>query len=56
MVEDDQNFGTVMKSYLEINGFDVTWIKDGINALKTFIAGPPDIPIPLRVSFSASST
>ncbi len=45
MVEDDQNFGTVMKSYLEINGFEVTWIKDGINALKTFIAGHFDICI-----------
>ncbi len=39
MVEDDQNFGTVMKSYLEINGYDVTWIKDGINAMKTFVPG-----------------
>ncbi len=45
MVEDDQNFGTVMKSYLEINGFDVTWIKDGINALKTFVVGYFDICI-----------
>jgi DNA-binding response OmpR family regulator len=45
MVEDDQNFGTVMKSYLEINGFEVTWIKDGINALKTFVSGHFDICI-----------
>ena len=45
MVEDDQNFGTVMKSYLEINGFDVTWVKDGNNALKTFVSGHFDICI-----------
>ncbi|GAF03950.1 response regulator transcription factor [Saccharicrinis fermentans] len=45
MVEDDQNFGTVMKSYLEINGFEVTWVKDGINALKTFLTGHFDICI-----------
>ncbi|TLX76495.1 response regulator transcription factor [Labilibacter sediminis] len=45
MVEDDQNFGTVMKSYLEINGFNVTWVKDGINALKTFLSGHFDICI-----------
>ena len=45
MVEDDQNFGTVMKSYLEINGFEVTWIKDGNNALKTFVSGHFDICI-----------
>ncbi len=45
MVEDDQNFGTVMKSYLEINGFQVTWVKDGNNALKTFVSGHFDICI-----------
>ena len=45
MVEDDQNFGTVMKSYLEINGFEVTWVKDGNNALKTFLTGHFDICI-----------
>ncbi|WP_066631142.1 response regulator transcription factor [Labilibacter marinus] len=45
MVEDDQNFGTVMKSYLEINGFGVTWVKDGNNALKTFLKGHFDICI-----------
>ncbi len=36
MVEDDINFGTVMKSYLEINGFKVTWVKDGKNAMDNF--------------------
>ncbi|MGQ1786387.1 MULTISPECIES: response regulator transcription factor [unclassified Saccharicrinis] len=45
MVEDDQNFGTVMKSYLEINGFEVTWVKDGNNALRTFLTGHFDICI-----------
>ncbi len=43
MVEDDPNFGTVMKSYLEINGFNVTWVKDGANAMKTFKPGYFDI-------------
>ncbi|MCG8581508.1 MAG: response regulator transcription factor [Bacteroidales bacterium] len=36
MVEDDRNFGTVMKAYLEINKFDVTWVKDGMLAVKRF--------------------
>ncbi len=45
MVEDDPNFGTVMKSYLEINGFNVTWVKDGANAMKTFKPGFFDICI-----------
>lgn len=39
MVEDDRNFGTVMKSYLEINGFDVTWVQDGADASKTYKTG-----------------
>jgi DNA-binding response OmpR family regulator len=45
MVEDDRNFGTVMKAYLEINGFVVTWIKDGIKAHQRFIEGAFDICI-----------
>lgn len=36
MVEDDRNFGTVLKAYLEINGFVVTWVKDGLQALPRF--------------------
>jgi len=45
MVEDDLNFGTVMKSYLEINGFNVTWVKDGANAMKTYMPDYFDICI-----------
>jgi len=29
LVEDDANFGSVLKSYLEMNDFKVTWIQDG---------------------------
>lgn len=36
MVEDDRNFGTVLKAYLEINGFVVTWVKDGEMAMPRF--------------------
>src|SRR5574344_882208 len=36
LVEDDRNFGTVLKAYLEINGFAVTWVSDGQLALSTF--------------------
>jgi len=45
MVEDDRNFGTVLKSYMEINGFTVTWVMDGREAVKTFKAGEYDICI-----------
>ena len=45
MVEDDRNFGTVLKSYMEINGFTVTWVMDGKDALKEFRNGEYDICI-----------
>ncbi|WP_430810034.1 MULTISPECIES: response regulator transcription factor [unclassified Carboxylicivirga] len=45
MVEDDRNFGTVMKAYLEINKFKVTWVKDGLQAFKCFQEGQFDICI-----------
>lgn len=39
LVEDDLSFGAVLKSYLEINDFIVTWIDDGKLALQKFNAG-----------------
>jgi len=36
MVEDDMSFGSVLKSYLEINDFQVEWISDGKNAFEMF--------------------
>jgi len=45
MVEDDRNFGTVLKSYMEINGFTVTWVMDGKDAIKEFRNGEYDICI-----------
>ncbi len=36
IVEDDDNFGTVLKSYLEVNGFSVVWVSDGNVALSKF--------------------
>lgn len=45
MVEDDRNFGTVMKAYLEINSFVVNWIQDGKLALNGFKEGQYDICI-----------
>lgn len=36
LVEDDLSFGAVLKSYLEINEFEVEWIDDGQNALSAF--------------------
>ncbi len=36
LVEDDPNFGTVLKDYLILNDYDVTHAKDGLEGLITF--------------------
>ena len=45
LVEDDHNFGSVLKAYLELNDFNVEWIDDGKDALKEFSRGDYDICI-----------
>lgn len=45
LVEDDLSFGSVLKSYLEINDFEVVWIDDGKNALDAFRKGQFDLCI-----------
>jgi len=39
LVEDDLSFGAVLKSYLEINDYEVTWVDDGKLALDRFRNG-----------------
>ena len=36
LVEDDPNFGTVLKDYLTLNDYNVTHAKDGIEGLIMF--------------------
>lgn len=36
LVEDDQNFGDVLRSYLEMNAYDVTWATDGVAGLEAY--------------------
>ena len=43
LVEDDHNFGSVLKAYLEMNDYAVTWIDDGKDALIEFGHGDFDI-------------
>lgn len=43
--EDDLSFGSVLKSYLEINDFSVTWVDDGLYALDRFRNGHFDLCI-----------
>jgi two-component system OmpR family response regulator len=45
LVEDDLSFGSVLKSYLEINDFSVDWIDDGKYAVEHFRKGLFDICI-----------
>lgn len=39
LLEDDLSFGAVLKSYLELNDYRVTWVDDGRNALEHFQSG-----------------
>jgi len=45
LVEDDPNFGTVLKDYLELNDYDVTHAKDGLDGLISFRNDDYDICI-----------
>lgn len=45
LVEDDPNFGSIMKSYLELNDFDVVLRTDGKQGLTAFNAEPFNICI-----------
>lgn len=45
LVEDDPNFGDVLKSYLEINDYEVTRAHDGEEGLKVFLEGNYDLAI-----------
>lgn len=39
LVEDDLSFGAVLKSYLELNEYEVTWVDDGKFAVDKFRSG-----------------
>lgn len=45
LVEDDVNFGSVLRSFLEMNDLDVTLVDDGLNAVNTFKSGQFDLCI-----------
>ena len=43
LAEDDLDYASILKQYLEISGFRVTWAKDGAEALEIFGNINPDI-------------
>ncbi|MCB0630241.1 MAG: response regulator transcription factor [Saprospiraceae bacterium] len=45
LVEDDQNFGDVLRSYLEMHDYDVTLATDGLQGLDSFKKGEFDLCI-----------
>lgn len=45
LAEDDMDFGTMLKQYLELNKFSVSWAKDGKEGLEVFKNGDFDICI-----------
>jgi two-component system OmpR family response regulator len=45
LVEDDQNFGDVLRSYLEMNDYEVTLATDGVSGLDAFKKGEFDLCI-----------
>lgn len=45
LVEDDQNFGDVLKSYLEMHGYDVQLATDGMEGLELYKEGTYDLGI-----------
>ncbi|HRT48206.1 MAG TPA: response regulator transcription factor [Bacteroidales bacterium] len=45
LVEDDLSFGSVLKSYLELNDYVVEWVDDGKYAMDAFRRGSYDICI-----------
>jgi len=45
LVEDDQNFGDVLKSYLEMHDYDVTLASDGVAGFESYRRGSFDLCI-----------
>lgn len=45
LVEDDQNFGDVLRSYLEMHDYDVTLATDGLQGIESFKKGEFDLCI-----------
>jgi len=45
LVEDDQNFGDVLRSYLEMHDYNVTLATDGVAGLERYQAGEFDLCI-----------
>lgn len=45
LVEDEENFGSLLKNYLELSRYEVTWAKNGTEAYSTFMQKDFDLCI-----------
>lgn len=43
LAEDDPDFGNLLQQYLQMSGYTVTWVKDGVEALEIFSRSTFDI-------------
>lgn len=45
LVEDEENFGSLLQNYLRLSGHEVDWAKDGAAGYSTFVNGTYDVCI-----------
>lgn len=45
LVEDDENFGSLLQNYLKLSGYDVDWRKNGTEGYSTFMQDQYDLCI-----------
>lgn len=45
LVEDEENFGSLLQNYLQLSDYDVDWEKDGTRGFSAFLAGSYDLCI-----------
>lgn len=45
LVEDEENFGSLLQNYLKLSQYEVTWVKDGAQGYSTFTNGKFDLCI-----------
>ncbi|MDG1332303.1 MAG: response regulator transcription factor [Crocinitomicaceae bacterium] len=45
LVEDEENFGSLLQNYLRLSGHEVDWAKDGASGYSTFVNGDYDVCI-----------
>ncbi|AUC14643.1 DNA-binding response regulator [Tenacibaculum sp. SZ-18] len=43
LAEDDPDFGNLLQQYLQMSGYTVTWVKDGVEALELFTRSTFDV-------------